>query len=537
VMHQGRAAPKAFGEGSGFEPRAAQNIHRRQRAMVMARKSFLFPMPHGDVIIRFDQVSFGYTDDKRILDGASFSVRENAKVTIMGQNGAGKTTIFKLILAAAGAADEQSMTPEAGTVSIRDHASIGIATQVMPKKFFDHTVNDYFATAFGEEQHPSQKRIAEALDVVGLSVPRERKIKELSGGQHARLLLAYALIQKPDILLLDEPTNNLDAEGIARLTAFLMLYEKTVLVISHDAHFLNSFTDGVLNVDSYTKKVEQYVGNYFDVVEQIASQIEREEKQNAQLQKNIQDRKEKVNFFAHKGGKMRKLASKLREEVAEDEANMVEVKRDEKTIRPFTIPAQPWPEVVATIGTVGVIVDHERVEKPVNLELWRRSRLRIVGPNGIGKSTLLADLALGRSSGAHIAPDVRIGYYRQDFSGLDFSKTVYDSLAEMMEAPDNQTIYATGAHFLLTGGLMTNTVGSLSEGQKGLLCYARFVLQKPGILILDEPTNHINFRHLPVIAQAINVYEGAIILVSHMPDFVEQVTTTDELDLEILVSN
>jgi ATP-binding cassette subfamily F protein 3 len=124
----------------------------------------------------------------------------------------------------------------------------------------------------------------------------QRKIKELSGGQQARLLLAYALIQKPDILLLDEPTNNLDAEGIAHLTAFLMLYEKTVLVISHDADFLNAFTDGVLNLDVRTKKVEQYVGNYFDVVAQIAAQIEREERKNAQLLKNIQDRKDKANL-------------------------------------------------------------------------------------------------------------------------------------------------------------------------------------------------------------------------------------------------
>ena len=101
----------------------------------------------------------------------------------------------------------------------------------------------------------------------------------------ARLLLAYALIQEPDILLLDEPTNNLDAEGIGHLTGFLMGYDKTVIVISHDADFLNAFTDGVLNLDVYTKKVEQYVGDYFDVVDQIAGQIEKDRRKNAQLQK------------------------------------------------------------------------------------------------------------------------------------------------------------------------------------------------------------------------------------------------------------
>ena len=127
---------------------------------------------------------------------------------------------------------------------------------------------------------------------------------------------------------------------------------------------------------------------------------------------------------------------------------------------------------------------------------------------------------------------MKVGYYRQDFSGLDFGQTVYDSLAEMMPKPDNQTIYATGARFLLTAELIKNSVGSLSEGQKGLLCYARFVLQKPGLLILDEPTNHINFRHLPVIAKAIDEFGGAVILVSHMPEFMERIAITQELDLD-----
>lgn len=231
---------------------------------------------------------------------------------------------------------------------------------------------------------------------------------------------------------------------------------------------------------------------------------------------------------------MRKLASKLKEEVAEDEENMVDVKRDDKTIRDFVIPAQYWPEVVVSINKVGIVKNHERVWKDLDLKLWRANRLMITGPNGIGKSTLLKELALADGTGAVITPGVKVGYYRQDFSGLDFDKTVYDALAEMMDVPDNQTIYATGAAFLLTAELMRNTIGSLSEGQKGLLCYARFVLQQPGLLILDEPTNHINFRHLPVIAKAIDAFEGAIILVSHMPEFVEQVRTTDELDLSRL---
>ncbi len=495
-------------------------------------------MNHGNVIVRFDEVSFSYDGNKPILDDASFSIRENAKITIMGQNGAGKSTIFKLILGASGFKDEgQSemiLKPTSGRVHIFNNATIAIALQVMPKRFFENTVLEYFESAFSEKMYNIEKLIKDVLEVVHLTTTLDKKIKDFSGGQMARLLLAYALIQEPDILLLDEPTNNLDTDGINHLTGFLMGYQKTVVVISHDANFLNCFTDGVLNLDVYTKKVEQYVGDYFDVIEQIAGQIEREERKNAQLKKNIQDRKDKVNFFANKGGKMRRLASKMRDEIEEDQENMVDVKKDDKTIRPFLIPAQRFSDIIVKINSVGVIKNHERVDKKVDIKLFRRSRLEILGPNGIGKSTLLRDLALSESDGAVISEGVKVGYYQQDFSGLDFNKTVYESLEEMMELPKNEEIFATGAHFLLTSELMKNKVGSLSEGQKGLLCYARFVLQQPALLILDEPTNHINFRHLPIIAKAIDDFEGAIILVSHMPEFVEQITLNESLNLNDL---
>ena len=161
---------------------------------------------------------------------------------------------------------------------------------------------------------------------------------DLSGGQQARLLLAYALIQSPDILLLDEPTNNLDQAGIDHLITFLIMYDKTVLVISHDADFLNCFTEGVIYLNNHTHQTEMYVGDYFSVVEEINRRVEKERRENAQLEKQILDRKEKVNFFAHKGGKMRKLAKKLKEETEELEESLVEVRREDRTIRPFEIP-------------------------------------------------------------------------------------------------------------------------------------------------------------------------------------------------------
>lgn len=484
-------------------------------------------MDHGNVIVRFSNVSYGYDEENLLLEEANFSVRENAKITVMGQNGAGKSTIFKLMTGA--------LKPLEGSVHIQKDATIATGLQVIPRDRMGETVEEYFQHAFGEETiYDLDRRIKDVLEIVNLQAPLDKKLNEFSGGQQARLLLAYALIQNPDILLLDEPTNNLDKEGIEHLTGFLMMYPKTVLVISHDADFLNAFTEGVLHLDVFTGKVDAYVGNYFNVVEEIAARLERERMQNARLLKDIQDRKDKINFFANKGGKMRKLASKLREQVSEAEEDMVDVRRDDKTIRDFEIQAQEFPEPMVKINSVKVIKDHSPYRAQIEIQLRRGKRLFITGPNGIGKSTLLRTLANNEDTGAIITPEVKVGYYRQDFSGLNFDATAYDSLAEVMEIESNEKLRAVGAQFLLGSDDLKTKVGSLSEGQKGLLCFARFVLQRPGLLILDEPTNHINFRHLPVIAKALNAYEGAMILVSHAPEFVSQIRFDQELKLDTL---
>ncbi len=484
-------------------------------------------MSNSEVIIRFEDVSFSYVERKPILDEASFSVRDGVKYTVMGQNGAGKSTIFKLITG--------ELTQTKGKIHKKAGATIAEAKQVMARDYLGLTVREYFEKAFTEVPYNLDKQIADALEIVNLKAPLDKIIGEFSGGQQARLLLAFALIQEPDILLLDEPTNNLDRDGIDHLTAFLIMYPKTVMVISHDADFLNSFTEGVFHLDVFTGKVDKYDGNYSDVVEEISARVERDRAKNAQLLKTIQDRKDKVNFFAHKGGKMRALAAKLKEEVAEAEENMVDVKRDDRTIGEFTIPNQHFTEPIVTIKSVKVIKNHEPHQAEVDLTLRRGDHLLVSGPNGIGKSTLLRSLAEGKSEGAVITEGVKVGYYRQDFSGLNFDETAYASLEGVMDMPDNETIRRVAARFLLTGDTLATPVGALSEGQKGLLCFARFVLQEPGLLIFDEPTNHINFRHLPVIAKALDEYKGCLIVVSHAEEFVKQITFNEKLDLATLI--
>ncbi len=481
-----------------------------------------------EVILRFNDVTFEYVHKKPLLDEASFSIRRGAKITLMGQNGAGKSTIFKLITG--------ELKPKSGMVSVTGGATIGTARQAVSREDLPLSIEEYFSKAFDEVPGNIKSRIAKVLEAVNFSAPLDRKVVDLSGGQRARLLLAYSLIQNPDILLLDEPTNNLDQEGIDHLITFLIMHDKTLIVISHDADFLNCFTEGVVYLDIFTKKTELYVGDYYSVVEEISRRIEREEMKNAQLEKRIKDRKEKVNFFANKGGKMRKLAKKLKDETEELEENKVDVRREDKTIRKFEIPlGEDVTGDIVSIKKVKIIKNHEPVLVDVNKVLGKKSRLLISGPNGIGKSTLLRSLVSGKQEGLEISPKVKIGYYSQDFSTLNFDDKVFASLqGSLADGIDEQTMRAVSASFLITGDLMENRVGDLSEGQKGLLSFARLVLMRPSLLILDEPTNHINFRHIPVIAQAINNYEGAIVIISHMSDFIKEIEVNDTLDLGAL---
>jgi ATP-binding cassette subfamily F protein 3 len=171
-------------------------------------------------------------------------------------------------------------------------------------------------------------------------------------------------------------------------------------------------------------------------------------------------------------------------------------------------------------------------KKAVDISLKKKDKLLIKGPNGIGKTSFLESIVSGKAKGVTIAEGARIGYYRQDFSTLNPEDTVYKTLADSMVQGGEEELRSTAAGFLITKELIDNKIESLSEGQKGLVSFAKLVLSKPALLILDEPTNHINFRHIPVIAKAIDRYEGALILVSHHSDFVNQIKITQTLDLE-----
>lgn len=507
------------------------NIKLAKSHFIIQYKQIIFNiiyMAPSETVIKFDSVFFEYVHPKLILDDVTFNVRAGKKITIMGQNGAWKSTIFKLIT--------WELQPKIGKVHTPADTTIATAFQVMPANDKNLTVKEYFRKyAKAQDNENIDKEIMEVLRAVNLNTTLDKIINKFSGWQQARLLLAAALIQKPDILLLDEPTNNLDKDGIYHLEDFLKEYKNTVLVISHDAEFLNSFTDWVLYLDVHTKHVEQYVWNYYDVVEQVSKKIEKENMANARMKKEAQDKMDQANVFAHKGWKLRAVAKKLKTAAEELKENMWDKRREDKAISPFTIEIQEnigWE--ILKINTVWVVENGEMKEKPVDKILRKDTHMLLSAPNWMWKSTFLNALARGEAKGCVVWEWVKIGYYTQDFHNLDFENTTYDELRKSGPWLTEQDFRAQAARMLIDWEMMKTQVWHLSEGQKGLVAFCALIFQKPGLLILDEPTNHINFRHIPVIAEALNNYEWAMILVSHVDEFVWSIRMDDYLDLDQL---
>ena len=378
-------------------------------------------MGREESVLRFEKVSFGYGHNKPILEEADFPVRSGMKMAVMGQNGAGKSTLFNLIAG--------TLAPDAGEIHVSRGVTIATAPQVIPRADMTLTVREFFLKCFDKPVYDIDPRIDAMLEVVNLKHHEklhDRLMSNFSGGQQARLLLASALIQNPDLLLLDEPTNNLDAAGIEHLTKFLVEYPSTCIVISHDARFLNAFTTGVLYLDVFTHKVEQYAGNYNDVQRDIVARIDRENMKNAQLEKKIQENKDKANFFAQKGGKMRLVAKKMRTEVEEMEESKVDVRKEDKVIRPFTIPAQTDVSgVVLSLTSCTIFNGKKPVKKKVNVSLRKNQHLLLAWAKRYREEYLARTYREGHIEGSGIAEGIKVGYYRQDFSTLDFDQTVF----------------------------------------------------------------------------------------------------------------
>jgi ATPase subunit of ABC transporter with duplicated ATPase domains len=489
--------------------------------------------------------------DQLLFRDVSFQLNAGERYGLVGANGAGKTTLLEIL-----AGTEPAST---GTVSIPSKADLGVLRQdqflyeeeeilgvamrgnpelwdalVEREKILADAADHFDAKRYSRVEETIQRhdgwaaesRAAEILE--GLGIPaavHHQPLSTLSGGFKLRVLLAQTLAGQPDALLLDEPTNHLDILSIRWLEKFLVDFTGPVVVISHDHRFLDNVATHILDVDYQT--VTLYPGDYTAFTAQKAAERERREKEIAAREKEIAHHQQFVDRFRAKASKARQAQSKLR---------LIEKRADE--LEPLPPSSRRYPtfrfesyrpsgrRVLELEGITKSYGDNQ-VLHGVDLELRRGDRLAIMGPNGIGKSTLLriaVDETPADTGDIEWGHATRIGYFAQDHHEQldDAGVTAAQWIAH--QHPGNTTTYLRGAlgAVLFAGDEADKPLTALSGGEATRLVFCDIALRKPNVLVLDEPTNHLDLESIEALVEGLRDYDGTLVFVSHDRWFVSQ---------------
>jgi ATPase subunit of ABC transporter with duplicated ATPase domains len=364
----------------------------------------------------------------------------------------------------------------------------------------------------------------------GLGIPtaaHRRPLSTLSGGFKLRVLLAQVLVSGPDALLLDEPTNHLDILSIRWLEKFLSSYRGCAIVISHDQRFLENVATHILDVDYET--ITLYSGNYGWFANEKIAVRARKEEENARKEKIIAHKMEFVERFGAKATKARQAQSRLKQ-IEKIEVDELEQSSRRSPLFRFTPERQSGRDVL-TVDRVSKSYGEKRVLTDVSITVRRGEKLAVIGPNGLGKSTLLK-IVMGRldaNAGAvKWGHEVKAGYFAQDHKELlpdDDTKKAIDFLWDAI--PTEPTTYVRGqlGRVLFSGEDVEKPVGTLSGGEAARLIFARIIVDKPNVLVLDEPTNHLDLEATQALIEGLRAFEGTVIFVSHDRHFVSSLAT------------
>jgi ATP-binding cassette subfamily F protein 3 len=481
-----------------------------------------------------------------LFEDASLQVNRGDRVGLVGPNGAGKSTLFSLILGEA--------SPDEGRVSVEKSASIGFLPQehapagdetvlelacaispelIRAQRIMKSTPEDsaehhealhLFDEHGGWQLEPKAKRI-----LAGLAFREsefDRPAKALSGGWIMRAHLARLLVQEPDLLLLDEPTNHLDLESLVWFQEYLKDYPGAILMISHDREFLNQLVGSILEIAH--RRLNRYRGNWDSYVEQKAAREEQQLAAYKNQQREIASLQLFADRFRAKASKASQAQSKLKQI---DRMEKIEAPvAHEKTVHfRFPQPPRSGHRVIALKD-----VDHSygslAVYRGLNFEAERGQRTVLVGPNGAGKSTLLKLLAgvLPVESGERVVGhNVRVGYfsqYRVDM--LDPKQTVLETARDMPNPVSEQVARTVLGSFLFRGDDVFKTTAVLSGGEKTRLALVRLLLDPPNLLLMDEPTTHLDVGSIDALVGALAQYEGTLVFISHDVYFIRAVAKT-----------
>lgn len=494
--------------------------------------------------------------DELILHDIQFEVRSTEKIAVVGRNGCGKTTLLKLIageleletwdgsdgfIAKAGnpeigylkqiAFDDPELTLEMEIRKvfepmIRRKAELEKAAAELEHDYSEEKVKRYtqMEEAFKEDGgYYFEKEYEVLIRKFGFSEEERKKpLKDFSGGQQTKIAFIKLLLSKPDILLLDEPTNHLDITTIAWLESYLKSYPKAVVVVSHDRMFLDNVVDVVYEIEYGTSK--RYPGNYTNFIERKKENYEKQMKDYNAQQKEIARLQAMVDRFKNKPTKVSMAHSKEKAI-----AHMVKIEApDRYDNRTFHANFQPERETGNDVLSVNSLaIGYEKPLSVVSFELKKGQKLGILGGNGLGKSTLLKTLVdkLPALDGTyHYGVNVEVGYFDQQMAMYQSDKTVLaDYWDEFPNMTETQVRSALGA-FLFTGEDVFKNINMLSGGEKVRLALCKILKRRPNVLILDEPTNHMDIVGKETLESMLKDYQGTLIFVSHDRYFVKKVS-------------
>lgn len=508
-------------------------------------------------------LSFGVTE---ILNSISFSLEENDRLGIIGVNGCGKSTLFKLISGELDSTDGAVYIAKGKSVGIlrqddaflefSEHDRQATALEVMYNAFPEllaaearlselekllsdenklqnnsfapaeyTTLNERFIAAGGLE---FRARCASTLQKMGFdSEMQNRPFSSLSGGQRTRLALSRELCREPDILMLDEPTNHLDTETLIWLESFLANYKKCLMVISHDRYFLDRVTNKTLCIEHHRAKL--YNGGYSASMVQRKIDREIEEKHYRNQQKEIARQEAYIAQQRAWNRERNIIAAESRLKMLDKMEKLERPKDDPKAIRmTFQYSGASGNEVLNVRDLSFSYTPQKPVLDGLNFTVRRGDKLFFVGPNGCGKSTLIK-LLLGRlrPSAGYIEQgyNVEIGYYDQENQNLTPSNSVLDELWNAYPSLTETEIRNTLALFRFIGEDVYKAVSELSGGERARLTLSKLILSKSNLLVLDEPTNHLDIDSREVLESALEDYEGTVVIVSHDRYFVDKLAT------------
>ncbi len=482
---------------------------------------------------------------RTLIDDASAAIMDGWRVGVVGLNGTGKSTLFRMIAG--------ELAPDGGDITLATRLRLGVVQQDMPAS--EDPLLDIVLAADKERLHllaesettTDPERVAEiyarlqtieaytaparaATILAGLGFTDEQMaapFSALSGGWRMRVALAAALFQQPDLLLLDEPTNHLDLEATLWLEGYLANYPDTLLIISHDRDLLNACTSHTLHL--HTQTLTLYAGSYDTFERTRAERLTLQQKLHEKQQTQRAHIQAFIDRFRAKATKARQAQSRLK---MLEKMDLVDAVTAERAIRfRFPQPAQAPPPLMMLENISVGYTPGKPVLRRVSARLDQDDRIALLGANGNGKSTLVKLIAgkLAPLSGTRLAaPGLRIGYFSQhQTEELDPAATPYESLLRLClqhNADARETVVrARLGQFGFSKELADNRISTLSGGEKARLLFALMSFAAPHLLLLDEPTNHLDMDARSALVDALNAYEGAVVIVSHDPTLLERV--------------